>query len=252
MQCDYSKSETVISNCKCRLTIYARNRDNKSRTHKLLDVLPTKNVTIIIQVTLNALFTLYRCDGRQEASLWPAVGRTGQICTRPPRGMFRRQSEEVTGGWENCVECVPSPDKIKKNETGRTCGTHGKKEAWENEYFHYVHVNWAENFVDLGLCPLERWSRRFESHSRHGCLRAVLCVGSGLATGWSRIYGVLPTLYKITKLKNGQGPTTSRRAIDERIILNSWCKKVVEWTHRAQDRDKWWDVVNTVVNILIP
>jgi hypothetical protein len=40
------------------------------------------------------------------------------------------------------------------------------------------------------LPPLEHWDRGFESHSRHGCLYvrlfcvcAVLCVGSGLATG---------------------------------------------------------------------
>jgi hypothetical protein len=37
---------------------------------------------------------------------------------------------------------------------------------------------------------------RFESHSRQGCLRLfcvcfVLCVGSGVATGWSPIQGVL-------------------------------------------------------------
>jgi hypothetical protein len=30
------------------------------------------------------------------------------------------------------------------------------------------------------------------------CLCAVLCVGRGLATGWSPVQGVLPTLYRIT------------------------------------------------------
>jgi hypothetical protein len=56
------------------------------------------------------------------------------------------------------------------------------------------------------LRSLERWDRGSESHSRHGCLCAfilfvVLCVGSGLATGRSPVQGVLPTVYKIEKLK---------------------------------------------------
>jgi hypothetical protein len=33
------------------------------------------------------------------------------------------------------------------------------------------------------------------------CVYVVLCVGSGLATGWSPVQGVLPTVYKIKKLK---------------------------------------------------
>jgi hypothetical protein len=54
---------------------------------------------------------------------------------------------------------------------------------------------------------LEHWDRGFESHSRHDCLCAfilfcvVLCVRSGLATGWSPVQGVLLTVYKIKKLK---------------------------------------------------
>jgi hypothetical protein len=53
---------------------------------------------------------------------------------------------------------------------------------------------------------LEHWDRGFESHPRHGyvCIYAVcivLCVGSGLATGWSPAQGVLQTVYRINKLK---------------------------------------------------
>jgi hypothetical protein len=33
------------------------------------------------------------------------------------------------------------------------------------------------------------------------CVCVVLCVGSGLATGWSSFQGVLPTVYRIKKLK---------------------------------------------------
>jgi hypothetical protein len=58
-----------------------------------------------------------------------------------------------------------------------------------------------------GLRPLERWDRGFESHSMHGCLYAfilcvVLCAGSGLATGWSLVQGVLPIVYGLGNWKN--------------------------------------------------
>jgi hypothetical protein len=56
---------------------------------------------------------------------------------------------------------------------------------------------------------LECWNHGFESHSKHGCLCVrlfcvcfVLCVGSGIATGWSLVQEV-------------QGPTKSCRAINE-------------------------------------
>jgi hypothetical protein len=77
---------------------------------------------------------------------------------------------------------------------------------------------------------LERWNRRFESHSRHGCLYSVRlicvcvqCVGRGLVTGWSLVQGVLPTVYRIKKLKNRQGPTKGCRAIDTCFLdLPTW------------------------------
>jgi hypothetical protein len=34
------------------------------------------------------------------------------------------------------------------------------------------------------------------------CVYVVLCVANGLATGWSPIQGVLPTVIRIKKLKN--------------------------------------------------
>jgi hypothetical protein len=34
----------------------------------------------------------------------------------------------------------------------------------------------------------------------------VLCLGSGLATGWSPVQGVLPTVYRLRNWKSGQGP----------------------------------------------
>jgi hypothetical protein len=70
---------------------------------------------------------------------------------------------------------------------------------------HSSRAVWGMNCVR----SLEGWDRGFESHSRHGCLYrvclfcvcVVLCVGSGLATGWSPVQGVLPTVYRIKKLK---------------------------------------------------
>jgi hypothetical protein len=58
---------------------------------------------------------------------------------------------------------------------------------------------------------LEYWDRGFESHSRHGCMCiysvcVVLCVSSGLATGWSPLQRVLPTVYGLRNWKGGQGP----------------------------------------------
>jgi hypothetical protein len=38
-------------------------------------------------------------------------------------------------------------------------------------------------------------------------LCVVLCVGSGLVTGWSPVHGVLPTVYRIRKLKYRSRPT---------------------------------------------
>jgi hypothetical protein len=70
------------------------------------------------------------------------------------------------------------------------------------------------------LRPLEHWGLGFESNSRHWCLYCVrlfcvcvvLCVGSGLETGWSPVQGVLPTVYMITKLK--KAARAQQRAIE--------------------------------------
>jgi hypothetical protein len=42
----------------------------------------------------------------------------------------------------------------------------------------------------------------------------LLCICRGLATGSSPVQGVLPTVYRIKKLKSGQGPTKGSRVID--------------------------------------
>jgi hypothetical protein len=53
---------------------------------------------------------------------------------------------------------------------------------------HSVRTVWGMNC----LCLLKHWSSEFEPHAKYGCLWVIipcciiLCVGSGLATGWSQ------------------------------------------------------------------
>jgi hypothetical protein len=74
--------------------------------------------------------------------------------------------------------------------------------------------------------PLERWRRGFEFHSRHGCLCTffcvrVVCVGSGLATGWSPVKGVIPGVYKLRNWK--RGPSSKGAVEPERDgCMNGW------------------------------
>jgi hypothetical protein len=69
---------------------------------------------------------------------------------------------------------------------------------------HSCRAVWGMNH----LHPLEHWDRVFESRSRHGylcvrlfCVCLVLCIVSGLATGWSTVQGILSTVYTIKNLK---------------------------------------------------
>jgi hypothetical protein len=51
------------------------------------------------------------------------------------------------------------------------------------------------------------------------CVCAVLCVGRGLATSWSLVQVVLPTVFRIRKLKSGQGPKKDCRAMMMMMML---------------------------------
>jgi hypothetical protein len=48
------------------------------------------------------------------------------------------------------------------------------------------------------------------------CVCVVLCVGSGFATGWSPVQGVLPTVYRIKKLKKRQ--KARQRAVESYVM----------------------------------
>jgi hypothetical protein len=62
---------------------------------------------------------------------------------------------------------------------------------------------WCARAVEGMNClrPLKHWDRGFEFYFRHGCLCTFIlrlcspaCAGSGLATGWPPVQGVLPTV----------------------------------------------------------
>jgi hypothetical protein len=90
------------------------------------------------------------------------------------------------------------------------------------------------------LRPLEHWDRGFESHSRHGCLSAFIlfalsCVGNGLATGWSPVQGVLPTVLGLGNWIEPKrftdapcsklGATGKRECYDVMVIISAFISK---------------------------
>jgi hypothetical protein len=78
---------------------------------------------------------------------------------------------------------------------------------------------------------LERCDRGIESHSMHVCLCmllfcvcVVLCVDSGLATGWSLVQGVLPSVKKAYETQ--EEARVQQRA--EETLMNEWMN---EWNY---------------------
>jgi hypothetical protein len=59
----------------------------------------------------------------------------------------------------------------------------------------------------------------------------VVCVGSGIATGWSPVQGVLRTVYtrRLRNWKSGQGPTKGCGAIEKKKLqLPRYCTLLSE------------------------
>jgi hypothetical protein len=62
------------------------------------------------------------------------------------------------------------------------------------------------------------------------CVYSEFVLGSGLATGWSPVRGVLPTVYGLRNWKRGQGPTVGCKAMDR------WIDRYADWlTDRPTD-----------------
>jgi hypothetical protein len=98
---------------------------------------------------------------------------------------------------------LPSPTRraVTTLKQEHNCVMHVSNQNWGQDSIssadHRGHAAWGINC----LRPPKHWDRGFESHSRHECLCAfilrlccLVCAGSGLATGWSPVQRVLPTV----------------------------------------------------------
>jgi hypothetical protein len=77
------------------------------------------------------------------------------------------------------------------------------------------------------------------------CVCVVLCVGNGLATGWSPFQGVLPTVYRNNKLKNFQGPKGCRAIEREREKRHACCVEYLEYVRR-KEQARWQDIADVI------
>jgi hypothetical protein len=77
--------------------------------------------------------------------------------------------------------------------------------AWSKAWTTFA----ARTLGSWARIPLEAWMsvRLFR-------ICVVLCLGSGLATGWSSVQGVLPTAYRLINWEGGQCPKNGCTAVD--------------------------------------
>jgi hypothetical protein len=59
---------------------------------------------------------------------------------------------------------------------------------------------------------------QFEAYLSAFILFVLLCIGSGLAAGWSPVQGVPSAVYRIKKLKIGKSPTKGCTTIGRQIL----------------------------------
>jgi hypothetical protein len=64
-------------------------------------------------------------------------------------------------------------------------------------------------------------TRGMDVYVRLSCVCVILCVGRGLAMGWSPVQGVLQAVYRLKNWKSGQGPTKGCTAIIEQNAANA-------------------------------
>jgi hypothetical protein len=75
-------------------------------------------------------------------------------------------------------------------------------------------------------------------------------------SGHVALMGVMKNAYKILVRKPEERRLLERPRhrweVNIRIDLREICWEDVDWIHLAQDRDQWWDVVNTIIDLRVP
>jgi hypothetical protein len=85
-----------------------------------------------------------------------------------------------------------------------------KNKIWK--FIFMINERWSVKLAarSKAWTVFARWDRGFEYHSSMDicvhlfCVCVALCLRRGLATGWSRVQGILPTVYRIKKVKKRQ------------------------------------------------
>jgi hypothetical protein len=92
-------------------------------------------------------------------------------------------ADPCSSEWESTLARLPKVDNDSNQYNERDHIPHSS----HNDADHSGHndADHSGRVVQVMNClrPLEHWDRMFESRLRHGCVCAVLCAGSGLATG---------------------------------------------------------------------
>jgi hypothetical protein len=83
------------------------------------------------------------------------------------------------------------------------------------------------------------------------CVCAVLCAGSGLATGWSPVQESYRLCKKSRNWNSGQGPTKDCRTIDRQIDRQTDREMGVAWINLPQSIGPAYPLVNMVMNVRV-
>jgi hypothetical protein len=132
-----------------------------------------------------------RCQQSESTQDYDSVWYTAESPTGFAKCIQTPRAGTWINYWGRCSE-------IKRSDSSITVAT--RSDAWTV----FAHLN----TVFAGSDP----TRGTDVCLRLFCVCALLCVGSGLATGWSPVQGVLPTMHGITKLKKRAGPWKELRS----------------------------------------
>jgi hypothetical protein len=114
--------------------------------------------------------------------------------------------------WKNVQRRHECPEIIKYGSEQKLYRLLSSKNNFQNPYFTIFNI--CKSIVPITVAS---WSKAWIVFAqtqgswlricvRLFCVSVALCVGSGLAIGWSPIHGVMPTGYRLRNWKIGQGP----------------------------------------------